>query len=70
MTLAPYWAHLLPHFRLLHVLRDGRDIAFSANQGPVEKFFTVMYGPQVWIQPLSFISIIHPTLSIFSIAYL
>ena len=47
MTLAPYWAHLLPHFRLLHVLRDGRDIAFSANQGPVEKFFTVVYGPQV-----------------------
>ena len=47
MTLAPYWAHLLPHFILLHVLRDGRDIAFSANQGPVEKFFTAMYGQQV-----------------------
>jgi len=44
MTLAPYWAHLLPHFRLLHVLRDGRDIAFSANQGPVEKFYVSMYG--------------------------
>ena len=44
MTLAPYWAYMLPHFRLLHVLRDGRDIAFSANQGPVAKFFTSMYG--------------------------
>jgi hypothetical protein len=44
MTLAPYWAYMLPHFRLLHVLRDGRDIAFSANQGPVAKFFTAMYG--------------------------
>ena len=33
MTLAPYWASLEPHFRLLHVVRDGRDIALSANQG-------------------------------------
>lgn len=46
MTLAPYWAHLLPHFKLLHVVRDGRDIAFSANQGPVEKFYRDMYGGQ------------------------
>lgn len=46
MTLAPYWAHLLPHFKLLHVVRDGRDIAFSANQGPVEKFYEDMYRGQ------------------------
>eukprot|EP01034_Spumella_vulgaris_P001173 gene1173-1556_t len=32
MTLSPWWAELLPHFKLLHVVRDGRDIAFSANQ--------------------------------------
>lgn len=32
MTLAPFWAFLLKDFRMLHVLRDGRDIAFSANQ--------------------------------------
>ena len=44
MTLAPWWAKMLPHFQLLHVLRDGRDIAFSVNQGPVEKFYRVMYG--------------------------
>lgn len=44
MTLAPYWAHLAPKFKLLHVLRDGRDIAFSANQGPVQKFYHDMYG--------------------------
>lgn len=44
MTLAPYWAHLTPHFKLLHVVRDGRDIAFSANQGPVQKFYRDMYG--------------------------
>ena len=44
MTLAPLWADVLPHFRFLHVLRDGRDIAFSANQGPVEKFYNIMYS--------------------------
>ena len=49
MTLVPYWAHLVPHFKLLHVVRDGRDIAFSANQGPVEKFYQDMYssGPAI-----------------------
>lgn len=44
MTMAPMFAHLVPHFKFLHVVRDGRDIAFSANQGPVEKFYTSMYG--------------------------
>ena len=44
MALVPYWAHLVPHFKLLHVVRDGRDIAFSANQGPVEKFYQDMYS--------------------------
>jgi len=43
MTLAPFWATLLPHFKLVHVLRDGRDIAFSSNQSPVTKFFDAMY---------------------------
>jgi hypothetical protein len=32
MLLAPYWALLMKDFKMLHVLRDGRDIAFSANQ--------------------------------------
>eukprot|EP01038_Epipyxis_sp_PR26KG_P009312 gene9312-12548_t len=44
MTLAPWWADTLSDFRMLHVLRDGRDISFSANQGPVEKFYNDMYG--------------------------
>jgi len=26
MTLIPWFAHLEPHFKFLHVLRDGRDI--------------------------------------------
>lgn len=44
MALLPYWVHLLPHSKFVHVLRDGRDIAFSVNQGPVEKFYDDMYG--------------------------
>lgn len=43
MTLLPYWVHSLPSSMFIHVLRDGRDIAFSANQGPVQKFYTDMY---------------------------
>jgi hypothetical protein len=46
MTLTPWFAELSPHFKMVHVLRDGRDISFSANQGPVTKFFTAMYGTQ------------------------
>ena len=37
MTLAPYWENILTDFKMLHVLRDGRDIAYSANQ--VIKYF-------------------------------
>jgi hypothetical protein len=44
MTLNPFWHELLPNFRFLHVVRDGRDIAFSANQGPVDKFYRAMYS--------------------------
>lgn len=43
MTLLPYWVHLLSSSMFIHVLRDGRDIAFSANQGPVQKFYSDMY---------------------------
>eukprot|EP01036_Dinobryon_divergens_P026983 gene26983-35688_t len=52
MTLTPWWAHLLPQFQLLHVLRDGRDIAFSVNQGPVEKFYANMYGTSDFSTPV------------------
>lgn len=32
MTVVPWISYLLPHVMFLHVVRDGRDIAFSANQ--------------------------------------
>lgn len=46
MTVVPWISYLLPHVMFLHVVRDGRDIAFSANQGPVDKFYKIMYGTQ------------------------
>eukprot|EP00607_Mallomonas_marina_P001239 CAMPEP_0182435936 /NCGR_PEP_ID=MMETSP1167-20130531/78503_1 /TAXON_ID=2988 /ORGANISM="Mallomonas Sp, Strain CCMP3275" /LENGTH=574 /DNA_ID=CAMNT_0024627517 /DNA_START=105 /DNA_END=1826 /DNA_ORIENTATION=+ len=46
MTLLPLWTETCPHLKFLHVLRDGRDIAFSANQGPVNKFYETMYGKE------------------------
>lgn len=52
MTLLPYWVHALPHTKFVHVLRDGRDIAFSANQGPVDKFYQDMYGSDAKPEPI------------------
>lgn len=48
MTLVPWWqAACDDKLMFLHVLRDGRDIAFSANQGPVDKFYAPMYGKRI-----------------------
>ena len=47
MTLIPFWYHIIPNLKFLHVVRDGRDIAFSANQGPVDKFYNAMYSGKV-----------------------
>lgn len=44
MTLVPWWLEVADRVMFLHVLRDGRDISFSANQGPVNKFFAPMYN--------------------------
>ena len=38
MTLLPFFAHAVPKVMFLHVLRDGRDIAFSHNQVSVFSF--------------------------------
>jgi hypothetical protein len=43
MTLMPLFVQLIPRCIFIHVVRDGRDIAFSVNQGPVEKFFKDYY---------------------------
>lgn len=44
MLLVPVVRHLAPRVKFLHVVRDGRDISFSGNQSPVEKFYKDHYG--------------------------
>ncbi|CAM9821095.1 unnamed protein product [Laminaria digitata] len=39
MLLVPFFAEAWGKAKFLHVVRDGRDIAFSGNQTPVEKFY-------------------------------
>lgn len=39
MLLVPFFQEAWGQAKFLHVVRDGRDIAFSGNQTPVEKFF-------------------------------
>ena len=43
MVFTSLWAEFVPNLKVLHSVRDGRDIAFSKNQGPVEKFYNDMY---------------------------
>lgn len=39
MLLVPFFQEAWGQVKFLHVVRDGRDIAFSGNQSPVKKFF-------------------------------
>ena len=34
--------------KFLHVIRDGRDIAYSGNQSPVKKFYNVSFPSEVY----------------------
>ncbi|CAM9910896.1 unnamed protein product, partial [Ectocarpus sp. 8 AP-2014] len=43
MVLVPFFEEAWGKAKFLHVVRDGRDIAFSGNQTPVEKFYADMF---------------------------
>ncbi len=45
MALLPFWVNIIPKIKFIHIIRDGRDIAFSENTGPIRKFFNSTYGP-------------------------
>jgi len=45
MYLLPFWRELFPGLRFLHVVRDGRDMAFSSNQNQLLKHGNAMLGP-------------------------
>ncbi len=43
--LIPFLARVLPGLRFVHVVRDGRDLAFSKNQNQVRKHAWAVLGP-------------------------
>jgi hypothetical protein len=44
MLLLPILERAYGSIKFVHVVRDGRDIAFSANTSPVDKFYNVFYA--------------------------
>jgi hypothetical protein len=40
----PFVYYFYPDFRFIHIIRDGRDMAFSTNQVQVYKFYSGLYG--------------------------
>lgn len=51
MYLLPFWDALFPDLRFLHVVRDGRDMAFSSNQNQLLKHGATMLGEEDGGQP-------------------
>jgi hypothetical protein len=43
MLLLPILKEVFGNVKFLHVVRDGRDVALSANQSPVKKFYNFYY---------------------------
>jgi hypothetical protein len=43
MLLLPFLREVFGPIKFLHVVRDGRDVALSANQSPVKKFYNSYY---------------------------
>lgn len=43
MALLPVFASATNSFKFVHVIRDGRDIAFSGNQKTVEYYYDLVY---------------------------
>lgn len=51
MYLLPLWDSLFPSLRFLHLVRDGRDMALSANQNQLRKHGVAMLGTGLAEQP-------------------
>ena len=47
IILLPFFAEVLPGMTFLHVVRDGRDMAFSQNQNQPRRHGEVVLGPDV-----------------------
>lgn len=44
MYILPVIQHFFPKFRFLHVVRDGRYMAFSSNKNQVNKHYAALFG--------------------------
>lgn len=47
ILLLPIFRDLLPAIKVLHIVRDGRDVALSDNHSPVQKFYKHFYSDAV-----------------------
>ena len=43
ILLLPFFRDQLPAMKVLHIVRDGRDVALSENHSPVQKFYEYFY---------------------------
>lgn len=57
--LLPFFDGQLPGLRFLHLIRDGRDMAFSANQNQLNRYGTAMIPAELagWPQPVRSIAL-------------
>lgn len=51
MYVLPLIAAVVPDFRFVHLVRDGRDMALSSNQNQTRKHFEALFGEPVQEQP-------------------
>lgn len=51
MYILPLVAAAVPEFRFVHLVRDGRDMALSANQNQTRKHFEALFGEAVGNSP-------------------
>ena len=54
LYLLPFWRAQFPNLRFVHVVRDGRDMAFSTNQNQLHKHGRALLGsgPAVSAEPM------------------
>ncbi len=57
--LLPFFHAIFPGMRFLHLIRDGRDMAFSSNQNQLNKYGISMIPPELtgWPRPVQSIAL-------------
>jgi hypothetical protein len=47
MLMLPFWHQRFPAMRFLHVIRDGRDLAYSQNDNQIRRHGRAVLGPEI-----------------------